>query len=77
MYIVEVQHSSDFNLDGKWFEIDSGDSVEWAEKTLKDFGERPKLVGSQRDCGDYDYPSVLSGSYAGRPLRYRKVDATN
>lgn len=56
-YIVEVQHSSDHNKDGKWFELDRAND----EKTA---AEMMRYFGVSDDACD------VSGAYEGRPLRY-------
>lgn len=69
VWIVEVQHSSDTNLDGKWFELERVETEEHAEKLVTYFGtlkNRPKGIRPDR-------PHPITGSYAGRPVRKREI----
>lgn len=61
-WVVEVQHSSDHNLDGVWHELDRFSSEAPAITSVDYFGVERK--GSR----------YITGAYAGRPLRHRCVD---
>lgn len=70
MFIVEVQHTSDFQQDGVWHELERTASAEHAAKLLRYFGVKepaPKGIRPEQ-CR-------LTGSYEGRPLRYRPLRA--
>lgn len=65
-YIVEVQHSSDHNKDGKWFELERTDNKNTATKLLRYFGVRGPVPQGIRP-----HECRISGAYEGRQLRYR------
>lgn len=66
-YIIEVQHSSDHNLDGKWHELDRTEDQKHADFLIKYFGD-PNM--GLRD--PVTNRKKITGSYAGRPLRIRE-----
>lgn len=68
MWAVEVQHSSDHELDGTWHELERCGSEERADELIEYFGtEKPIPPGLRpEDC-------MITGSYAGRPLRKRRI----
>lgn len=67
MYIVEVQHSSDHNLDGQWFELDRTECPFHA-LNLWEYYFRVKANKS----GLRAERQTITGSYAGRPGRIRR-----
>lgn len=67
-WIVEVQHSSDQALDGVWHELERVESEASAAMLIDYFGtEKPIPKGLRPE------QCVITGGYAGRPLRKREI----
>jgi len=72
IWAVEVQHSSDHNHDGRWFELERTTDGAFAVK-LWDYFFVKKASPPPLPCGR-KVMVPLTGSYEGRPGRIRIVE---
>lgn len=68
MYIIEVQHSSDHERDGIWTPLEYCETEEFAQYLVEFF-----TVVKKHPKGLRPENCTITGSYAGRPVRYRKM----
>lgn len=69
VWAIEVQHSSDSKLDGKWFELDRTTNGDFAPKLWEYFFvKKENPMPPPRKVR-----RPITGSYAGRPGRIRIV----
>lgn len=65
LYTIQVQHYSDKLQDGKWYDLETTNNQETADKLVRYFGVEEPIPKGIR-------PEVcrITGSYAGRPVRW-------